>query len=186
MGNGASLVMQMQLGGDLGNTWIMLDHVKHVTGWTTMACHVHDLAYCKMMTITICDIQYEDIEVQQIMWTKFNETMLEHGFLKPKFKGFMTNNTQANWWGLFMVLKALLSKWLINNTHVYSIGFNRSIGTPKNWSNLSCKINTMVYANNTRMQNPLWRLTTFMLQFVVDGVIEGCFENMCPWICKLA
>ncbi len=31
------------------------------------------------------------------MWTKFNEIMLKHGFPKPKFKGFMANNTQANW-----------------------------------------------------------------------------------------
>jgi hypothetical protein len=31
------------------------------------------------------------------MWTKLNETMLKHGFPKPNLKGFMVNNTQANW-----------------------------------------------------------------------------------------
>jgi hypothetical protein len=55
VGSGASLIMRMQLGEDLQNTWIMFDHVKRVVGWTTMACHVYNLAYCKMMTIVICD-----------------------------------------------------------------------------------------------------------------------------------
>jgi hypothetical protein len=31
------------------------------------------------------------------MWIKLNETMLKHGFPKSNFKGFMANNTQANW-----------------------------------------------------------------------------------------
>jgi hypothetical protein len=39
-GCGVDLVKWMQLGGDLENSWMMLDHVKHVQGWTTMACHV--------------------------------------------------------------------------------------------------------------------------------------------------
>jgi hypothetical protein len=57
IGSGVSLVMQMQLRGDLQNDWIMFDHVKCVAGWTTMACHVYDHTYCKMMTIMICDMQ---------------------------------------------------------------------------------------------------------------------------------
>jgi hypothetical protein len=31
------------------------------------------------------------------MWTNLNEMMLKHMFAKSKFKGFMANNTQANW-----------------------------------------------------------------------------------------
>jgi hypothetical protein len=54
---------------------------------------------------------------------------------------------------LFMVMGTLLLGWLIKNALVYSIGFNRSIGTQKIWLNLSCKINTTFYATNTRMQN---------------------------------
>jgi hypothetical protein len=42
----------------------MFDHVKLVADWTTIACHVYDLAYYKMMSITICDMQYENIEAQ--------------------------------------------------------------------------------------------------------------------------
>jgi len=64
VGSGASLVMQMQPIGDSWNVWIMFDHVKCVVGWTMMACHVYDPVYCKVMTIAICDMQFEDIKVQ--------------------------------------------------------------------------------------------------------------------------
>ncbi len=103
--NGTSLVMRMQLGGDLQNTWIMFDHVKHVVGRTTMACHVYDLAYCKMMTIVTCDMQSKDIKAEQKLWTKLNESMLKHGFPKPNFKGFMADSTQANQNGIKIVYK---------------------------------------------------------------------------------
>jgi hypothetical protein len=38
----------------------MFDHVKRITYWTTMAYHVYDPKYYKVMTITVCDMQYED------------------------------------------------------------------------------------------------------------------------------
>jgi len=68
------------------------------------------------------------------MWTKLNEIMLKHMFPKPNFKGFMVDNAQANWntAKLFMVWGTPLSRWLIKSAHVYSIGFNNSIGTPSN------------------------------------------------------
>ncbi len=70
----------------------MCDHVKHVVGWTTMACHVYDSPYCEVMTIVVCDMQSKDMEAQQVMWIKFNDMMLKHEFPKPNFKGFMANN----------------------------------------------------------------------------------------------
>jgi hypothetical protein len=54
--SGVDLVKRMQPGGDLKNTWFMFDHVKRVKEWTTMACHVYDAAYCKVMTIAVCDM----------------------------------------------------------------------------------------------------------------------------------
>jgi hypothetical protein len=66
------LVREMQLGDDLQNVWMMLNHVKHVQGWTTMACHVYDPIYCKVMTIVICDTQFEDTKAQCILWRKLN------------------------------------------------------------------------------------------------------------------
>ncbi len=31
------------------------------------------------------------------MWTKLNNTLLTNGYVKPNFKGFMSNNAQENW-----------------------------------------------------------------------------------------
>jgi hypothetical protein len=49
------------------------------------------------MTIAICDMQYEDIDVQCVMWCKLNKMMVKNGVINPKFKEFMANITQANW-----------------------------------------------------------------------------------------
>jgi hypothetical protein len=92
VGSGVSLVTQMQPIGDLQNTWIMFDRVKCVASSIIMACHMYDPTYYKMMTIVICDMQFEDIKAQQIMWTKLNEMLLKHGFPKSNFKGFMHNS----------------------------------------------------------------------------------------------
>jgi hypothetical protein len=43
-------------GDDLEKNWMMFDHVKHVQGWTAMACHVYDPIYCKVISIAICDM----------------------------------------------------------------------------------------------------------------------------------
>jgi hypothetical protein len=56
VGSGVNLVTQMLPSRDLQNAWIMFDHVKRVVGWTTMTCHVYDSAYCKVMTIVVCDM----------------------------------------------------------------------------------------------------------------------------------
>jgi hypothetical protein len=86
------------------------------------------------MTIAICDIQFEDINAQQITWTKFNETMLKHGFPKPNFKIFMVDSAQANWNMVKIVygVGVPFVKMVDKETHVYSIGLNRSISTPNN------------------------------------------------------
>jgi hypothetical protein len=44
-GSGYDLVKRMQLKSDLQIAWIMFDHLKHVEGWTTLACHVYDSFY---------------------------------------------------------------------------------------------------------------------------------------------
>jgi hypothetical protein len=54
----------MQSNDGLQNVWMMFDHVKCVQGWTTMAYHIYDIVYCKFMTIAICDMQFEDMEVR--------------------------------------------------------------------------------------------------------------------------
>jgi hypothetical protein len=112
----------MQLIGDLQNVWIMFDRVKHVAGWTTMAYHVYDPLYCKVLTIVVCDMQFEDTETQQLMWTKLNEMMLKHKFLKPNFKGFMVDSAQTNWNTVKIIygLGDLSVKMMIRSAPAYS------------------------------------------------------------------
>ena len=66
--SGVDLVKRMQPGGDLECTWVMFDHVKRVKDWTTMACHVYDFVYCKVMTIAVCDMQSKDCSAQVLFW----------------------------------------------------------------------------------------------------------------------
>ena len=62
----------MQVGGDLQDAWIMFDHVKRVRGWTTMACHVYDSSYCRVMTVACSDMQSEDYAAQIVFWQNLN------------------------------------------------------------------------------------------------------------------
>ena len=96
-GSGVDLVSRMQAGGDLENAWIMFDHVKRVKDWSTMACHVYDATYCRVMTIATCDMQSEDTEAQLVFWKNLNLVMEINGVAAPNFKGFMADNAQANW-----------------------------------------------------------------------------------------
>jgi hypothetical protein len=96
-GSGVHLVKRMQPGGDLEDAWIMFDHVKRVKHWTTMACHVYDSSYCRVMTIAVCDMQSEDAAAQMVLWKNLNAVMARHDVPSPKFKGFMADSAQANW-----------------------------------------------------------------------------------------
>ena len=71
-GSGVDLVKRMQLRDDLQDAWIMFDHVKRVRGWTTMACHVYDSSYCRVMTIACSDMQSEDCTTQIVFWQNLN------------------------------------------------------------------------------------------------------------------
>jgi hypothetical protein len=95
-GRGCNLVKGMQLGCDFQTTWIMSNHVKRVEGWTTLACHVYDFFYCKVTKIVICDMQFENMEAQCVMWCKLNKVMPNNGVPNSKFKGFMADSVKAN------------------------------------------------------------------------------------------
>jgi hypothetical protein len=64
VGSKVGLVARTQPGGDLENSWIMFDNVKQIIVWTTMAYHVYDLIYYKVMTIAICNMQSKNIEAR--------------------------------------------------------------------------------------------------------------------------
>jgi hypothetical protein len=71
---------------------MMFNHVKHVQGWTTMAYHIYDPVYCKVMAIVVCDMQFEDMEAQCMMWRKLNIIVEKKGLDMPIFKGFMVDS----------------------------------------------------------------------------------------------
>jgi len=50
------MICRMQWGDDVQNAWMMFNHVKHVQGCITMACHGYNLIYYKVMTITVYDM----------------------------------------------------------------------------------------------------------------------------------
>jgi hypothetical protein len=60
----------MQPFDDLQNVWMMFDDVKRVQGWMTMACHIYDSIYCKVMMIVVYDMQSKDIKVQCIHYVE--------------------------------------------------------------------------------------------------------------------
>jgi hypothetical protein len=78
------------------NSWIMFDHVKRLKEWTTMACHVYNNRYCEVLTIVCCGIQSIDGATQTLFWELLNVVMAENGVPKVNFKGFMSDNGQAN------------------------------------------------------------------------------------------
>ena len=58
-GSGVDLIRRMQPGRDLEHAWIMFNHVKCVTNWTTMASHVYDATYQRVMIIACCDFSIQ-------------------------------------------------------------------------------------------------------------------------------
>jgi len=58
---------------------------------------VYDPVYCKVMTIMVCDMQFEDTKVECILRKKLNVVVDRKGLGTPTFKGFMVYGAQANW-----------------------------------------------------------------------------------------
>ena len=73
--SGVDLVKCMQARGDLQCAWMIFNHVKRVKECTTMACHVYDSLYCKVMTIDVCDMQSEDCTAQVLFWRNLNSVV---------------------------------------------------------------------------------------------------------------
>lgn len=95
--SGVDLVKWIQPRGDLENAWLMLNHVKRVHSSTTMACHVYNASYYRVMTIAACDMQSEDSVAETIVWRNLKAVMACHDVPNPKFKDYMANIAQANW-----------------------------------------------------------------------------------------
>jgi hypothetical protein len=87
----------MQPGGDLENAWMMSNHVKWIKGWTTMAAHMYDGTYQRVMTIACCDFQSEDNDAQVFFSLNLNHVMARHGIPHATFISSMADSVQANW-----------------------------------------------------------------------------------------
>jgi hypothetical protein len=77
----------MQPNDDLQSAWMMFDHVKQIQGWMTMASHVYDPIYCKVMTITIRDMQSKNKEAPCILWKKLNAVVENKKVKYAHFQG---------------------------------------------------------------------------------------------------
>ena len=94
--SGVDLVTRMQPREDLQDSWLMFDHIKRVNNWTTTACHAYDSQCCRVMTVAVCDMQFEDCEAQCVMWRCLNKVMARYGLSIVNFKGFMADSAGAN------------------------------------------------------------------------------------------
>jgi hypothetical protein len=130
-----------------------------------MVHHVYDPMYCKVLTIVVCDMQFEGIKVQWLMWKKLNETMLKHWIPNSisRDSWLITHKPIGMQSELFMVQRTPLSRWLIRSAHVYSIGLNHLINTPNNLLDLNYKMSIKLFSTNTRMPHPLGTLIVIML-----------------------
>ena len=95
-GSGVDLVQRMQLGGDLELQWVMFDHVKCISRWTTLGVHLYEPNHCKVMTICMCDMKSEMEEHQKQIWRSLLMVMEKHRVKNVNFAGFMADSTQAN------------------------------------------------------------------------------------------
>ena len=75
----------------------MFDDVKSLKDWTTMACHVYDSRYCKILTIACRDIQSEDGETQILFCKKLKFVLAKIGVANVNFKGFLADSAKTNW-----------------------------------------------------------------------------------------
>jgi hypothetical protein len=152
-GSSVDLIKHMQPGGDLENAWLMFDHVKRVKEWTTMACHVYDAAYYKVMTIAVCDMQSEDTKVQCIMWRELNDLKAKNGVENTNFKGFMADSAHANWNAIRIVYGSDDPKVPMENRERTCLlhGPHRSDDTYLSISSQTCRTNTIASVRNTRI-----------------------------------
>jgi hypothetical protein len=125
-----------------------------------MACHVYDFVYYKVLTILVCDMQFEDIKTQRFMWTKLIEMMLKHRFPKPNFKEFMVDNAQANW-NVIKIVYGLRDPYvrMVDKEHTYLFHWIESFNKhTEQMIKLSCKMNIRLFAISTTMPHPLGTL----------------------------
>lgn len=61
-----------------------------------LSYHVYDPFYDSVLTIVICDMQFEDVDSHMLMWKILIKIVKEHVVLDVNFKKFMVDSTQIN------------------------------------------------------------------------------------------
>jgi hypothetical protein len=113
------------------------------------------------------------------MWTKLNETMLKQMFPKPNFKGFMIDNTQANWniikiiYGYGDPFVRMVNKECTCLFH-WIQSFDRHT---KNLIKPKLQDQHNILCHQYKNAKSLWRLTISMLQFIVGGYHQGLLRR---------
>jgi hypothetical protein len=75
----------------------MFDHCKHVEGWTTMACHVYDPIYFRVMTIVMFDMQViKGCGISSSHVGGLLKVMKTNGVDNLQFRGFIINIIHTN------------------------------------------------------------------------------------------
>ncbi len=111
----------------------------------TMAYHVYDSIYCKVMTIVVYDMQSKDTKAQCILWRKLNAVVERKGLGTPAFKGFMQllpYNFQANMQVPLLPLQGLLQGSMITCKHSSSprciMPFYKEVHMASIWTKMNC------------------------------------------------
>lgn len=103
----------------------MFDHCKCVSNWTTMACHVYDLNYVRVMIIVMCDMWLKDVESQVLIWRALVKVMKANSVDMPQFKGFIVFKQTIMLFTLCLAHQESLPNCSITKKKlVISIGFN--------------------------------------------------------------
>jgi hypothetical protein len=68
-----------------------------------MSYHVYDPFYSQILTIAFCDMQYEDVDSQILMWNSFVKVMKKHSVQNVNFKIFMIDCVQTNFNAIIML-----------------------------------------------------------------------------------
>ncbi len=68
-----------------------------------MGSHVCDPFYSQILTIAICDMQYEYVDSQMLMWTAFVKAVKKHSVKNVNLKIFMIDSAQTNFNQIIML-----------------------------------------------------------------------------------
>ncbi len=152
----------------------MFDHVKRVQGWTTMACHIYESVYYKVMTIAIymtCNLR--TLKHNALSGGSWTQLLKKKGWIHPFSKGSwqIVPKQIRMLFALFIGLEILWWTWLTKSRCVFSIGLNFLTNIPSNWSLLSFMINTKPFIMITRKPCPWRKLTFNMLPFDCGGTL---------------